>query len=267
MQASKESFGSRLAGCGDYTHHWPCSYWQSLMAISFVWISKWVIYLQSNIHSEYVQPSWINMSTCSWWHHRSDGTNFKQLCRIIPGKKALKWWEPITKATGLLGPLQQIPHETAPDSDDVDEMGASLRLQFQFCQWSPPIVIFFSCSGHSSSSPYYLFPPRLNKTISLTQWAAVAINIFLAGVVKGHHDNLSTYNIIPEQTETGMSRLTRTLWPGYATWRHQSGSTSINDLFLCGTKPLPEPMLTYHQMCPVVLTQEQFCEKAHERNP
>ena len=30
----KESFGSRLAGCGDYTHHWPCSYWQSLMAIS-----------------------------------------------------------------------------------------------------------------------------------------------------------------------------------------------------------------------------------------
>ena len=86
----KESFGSRLAGCGEYTHHWPCSYWQSLMAISFMWIWKCVIYLQSNIHSEYVQPSWINMSMCSWWHHRSHGTNFKQLYKIIPGKKVQK---------------------------------------------------------------------------------------------------------------------------------------------------------------------------------
>ena len=69
----KESFGSRLVGCGDYTHHWPCTYWRSLMAISFAWISKWVINLQSNIHSEYVQPSWINMSTCTRWHLGSDG--------------------------------------------------------------------------------------------------------------------------------------------------------------------------------------------------
>ena len=37
----KESFGSRLAGCRGYMHHWPCFYWQSLMAKSFVWISKW----------------------------------------------------------------------------------------------------------------------------------------------------------------------------------------------------------------------------------
>ena len=51
----KESSGSRLAGCGDYTHYCSCSYWQSLMAISFAWISKWVIHLQSNIHSEYAQ--------------------------------------------------------------------------------------------------------------------------------------------------------------------------------------------------------------------
>ena len=42
---NKESFRSGLAGCGDYTHQCPCSCWQSFMAITFVWISKWMIYL------------------------------------------------------------------------------------------------------------------------------------------------------------------------------------------------------------------------------
>ena len=86
----KESFGSRLAGCRDYRHHWPCSYWKSLMAISFVWISKWVINLQSNIHSEYVQPSWMNMSTCTWWHHGSDGTNFNSYIGSFQAKGSKK---------------------------------------------------------------------------------------------------------------------------------------------------------------------------------
>ena len=56
----KENFGSGLAGCGDYRHHCPCTYWRSLMVISFVWFSKWVIYLQTNIHAESGQSAWSN---------------------------------------------------------------------------------------------------------------------------------------------------------------------------------------------------------------
>ena len=39
------------------------------------------------------------------------------------------------------------------------------------------------------------------------------------------------------------------LWPSDAIWRHESRSTlvSVHGLLPGGTKPLPEPMLTYHQ--------------------
>ena len=86
----KECFASRMAGCEHYWHHRRCSYWQSLMAISFVWISKRVIYLQSNIHSEYVQSSCRNMSTCSWWHRGPYGTNFTYHMGLFLAKRFKK---------------------------------------------------------------------------------------------------------------------------------------------------------------------------------
>ena len=58
-------------------------------------ISKWVIYLQSNIHSEYVQSSWRNMSMCSWWHHESDISCTVQYGELDVGELGLLmglWW-------------------------------------------------------------------------------------------------------------------------------------------------------------------------------
>ena len=50
------------------------------------------------------------------------------------------------------------------------------------------------------------------------------------------------------------------LWPSDAIWRHTSGSTLAQVMAWClkGTKPLPEPMLTYHQPCLVKLIWVQF---------
>ena len=44
------------------------------------------------------------------------------------------------------------------------------------------------------------------------------------------------------------------LWLSDTIWRQKSGSTLVPD----GTKPLPEPMLTYHQQGPVAFIWEQF---------
>ena len=45
------------------------------------------------------------------------------------------------------------------------------------------------------------------------------------------------------------------LWPSDATWVNIG---SGNGLLPDGTKPLPEPMLSYHQRCSVAFTCEQF---------
>ena len=47
--------------------------------------------------------------------------------------------------------------------------------------------------------------------------------------------------------------LYNSLWPSNVIWWHRSGS-----MLPVATKPLPEPMLTYHQRCSVPLTSEQF---------
>ena len=54
------------------------------------------------------------------------------------------------------------------------------------------------------------------------------------------------------------------LWPSDTIWRHRSGSTLVQ-VMACllpdGTKPLPEPMLTYHQSGLVTFTCGHFRTK------
>ena len=54
--------------------------------------------------------------------------------------------------------------------------------------------------------------------------------------------------------------LINTLWPSNAIWRHRSGSTLAQVMALLpdGTKPLPEPMLTYHHWRLIAFTWRQF---------
>ena len=46
--------------------------------------------------------------------------------------------------------------------------------------------------------------------------------------------------------------------------RDRGNIGSGNGLLPDGTKPLPEPMLTYHQWSFVVFTLQQFTQEAHE---
>ena len=50
------------------------------------------------------------------------------------------------------------------------------------------------------------------------------------------------------------------LWPCDAIWQYRTGSTMVS-----GTKPLPEPMLTYHQTCSGAFNGEQLCKKCSRR--
>ena len=56
------------------------------------------------------------------------------------------------------------------------------------------------------------------------------------------------------------------LWPSDATWPHWSGSTlaQVMDCLPDGTKPLPEPMLTYHQGGPVKITLRMISLEMHQ---
>ena len=52
------------------------------------------------------------------------------------------------------------------------------------------------------------------------------------------------------------------MWPSDTIWRHRSVNTgSGNGLLPDGTKPLPQPMLTYHQRGSVAFSWEQFHRK------
>ena len=53
------------------------------------------------------------------------------------------------------------------------------------------------------------------------------------------------------------------LWPSDTTWRHRTGIDIGwgNGLLPGSTKPLPEPMLTYHQYSPVTFIRQQFHQR------
>ena len=57
--------------------------------------------------------------------------------------------------------------------------------------------------------------------------------------------------------------IVNSLWPSDTIWRQRSWSTLAqgNGLLPDGTKPLPEPMLTYHQLGRVAFTWVQFYKR------
>ena len=85
----KESFGSRLAGCGDYTHHWPCSYWQPgshgyILCMNFKMGDKFAVkypfWVCATILNKYVHV-YLMTSRIRWYQFQTV---------IIPGKMLWK---------------------------------------------------------------------------------------------------------------------------------------------------------------------------------
>ena len=74
-----------------------------------------------------------------------------------------------------------------------------------------------------------------------------------------HHvaDNSSTWGLV--QLCCGAFFI-NSLWPSDTIWRPRSGST-LDQEMADGTKPLPQPMLTYNQWGPVTLISVQFYKR------